>query len=92
MKLGLLLIALGFGYKVYADAAKEKGNLRSLGQWVGAFVMAVSFLISSLFVYSYSINWMSGKCPGVWCPFNKAGCPFMNKGPKQVPQAPQPTK
>lgn len=79
MKLGLLLIALGFGYKVYAEASKEKGKLRSIGLWVGAFMMAVSFLLSSLFVYTYSMQWMSGKCPGVGCPFDKPGCPFGNK-------------
>ena len=64
MKLGLLLIALGYGYKVYADALKEKGNLRSLGQWVGAFIMAIAFLASALFVYKYSAG-ISGKgfCP-----------------------------
>ena len=64
MKLGLLLIALAVGYKVYADALKEKGTLRSLGQWVGAFVMATSFLASVLFIYKYS-GCMTGKgyCP-----------------------------
>lgn len=54
MKLGLLLIALGFGYKVYAEAAKEKGSLRSLGQGVGAIIMAISLIASALIVYGYS--------------------------------------
>lgn len=62
MKLGLLLIALGFGYKVYADAAKEKGSLRSIGQWVGATIMATSFVASAFLVYGYSTK--------------TAGCPF----------------
>lgn len=66
MKLGLLLIALGFGYKVYADAAKEKGNLRSLGQWVGALIMAVSLAASAVLVYAYS----TGKSI---CPYAKMG-------------------
>lgn len=65
MKLGLLLIALGYGYKIYVEAQKEKGNLRSLGQWVGALMMAVSLVAGSFLIYMY---W-SG------CDF-KMGCPF----------------
>ena len=70
MKLGLLLISLGFGYKVYADASKEKGRLRSLGQWVGTIMMAVSLMTTALLVY----NWSMGK----GCPFGKGPCPFLN--------------
>ena len=71
MKLGLLLIAMGFGYKVYAEASREKGTLRQLGQWVGALMMAVSFATTSLFIY----GWATGQtiCPGKGpCPFWKA--------------------
>ena len=66
MKLGLLLIALGFGYKVYADATKEKGTLRSIGQWVGAVIMATSLVATALFVYAYSTGTRG-------CPFAKMG-------------------
>lgn len=69
MKLGLLLIALGVGYKVYADASKEKGTLKSLGQWVGAIIMAASLVTSAVMVYAY---W--GNCPKMG--FGKAPCPF----------------
>ena len=64
MKLGLLLIALGMGYRVYADAAKEKGTIRQLGQWVGAFIMVVAFGVSAFHLYCYSAK-MTGKgyCP-----------------------------
>jgi hypothetical protein len=71
MKLGLLLIALAMGYRVYADASKEKGSLRSLGQWVGAIVMATSLLASALFVYSWGTG--KGNC------FEKGLCPFKGK-------------
>ena len=65
MKLGLLLIALGMGYRVYADAAKEKGQLRTIGQWVGAFMMAVSLAVSVFHLYCYS-----GKITGKgYCPW-----------------------
>lgn len=66
MKLGLLLIALGVGYKVYAEASKEKGFLRSLGQWVGAVIMVISFASSAIFIYAYSKAAVSG---GI-CPFS----------------------
>ena len=72
MKLGLLLIALGLGYKVYADASREKGNLKTLGQWVGAVIMATSLLVSALMIYGYSSACMGGD---KWCPFEKKGCP-----------------
>lgn len=75
MKLGLLLIAMAMGYKVYADASKEKGNLRSLGQWVGAIVMATSLVMSALTIYVHSAYWTGGK----WCPFGKGECPFKNR-------------
>lgn len=63
MKLGLLLIALGLGYKVYAEASKEKGHLRSLGQWVGAVMMVISFATSALLVYAYAKAGAGGICP-----------------------------
>lgn len=69
MKLGLLLIALGLGYKVYADASREKGNLKTLGQWVGAVIMATSLIVSALMVYGYSSACMGGG--GAGCPFTK---------------------
>ena len=71
MKLGLLLIALGFGYKVYADAAKEKGSLRSIGQWVGAIIMATSLVASALIVYAYSTGTPV-------CPFAKTGASMVS--------------
>ena len=67
MKLGLLLLALGYGYRVYADASKEKGNLRLLGVWVGLIIMATSFAASAYMVSRYSCG-ITGK--GV-CPFRK---------------------
>lgn len=74
MKLGLLLIALGLGYKVYAEGSKEKGNLKALGQWVGAIMMATSLIVSALMIYGYSSS-----CLGKGCPFEKGGCPFSNR-------------
>ena len=78
MKLGLLLIAMGFGYKVYAEASKEKGGLRSIGQWVGAIMMGLALAASAMMVYCYT----GGKCP--------MGCPFA-KGRAVTQQAAPPT-
>ena len=72
MKLGLLLIAMGYGYKIYAEALKEKGNLRSLGQWVGAFMMATSLVSSAFLIYAHSMG-AAGK--GV-CPWKDRVHPF----------------
>ena len=72
MKLGLLLIALGFGYRVYADASREKGNLRSLGLWIGALIMAISFIATTFLIYRCSSYCVSGK---------KFGCPFKSRMP-----------
>ena len=73
MKLGLLLIALGYGYKVYAEAVKEKGNLRTLGQWIGTFIIATSLMASALFIYGYA----TGK-GFKGCPFAKFGAPVVS--------------
>jgi hypothetical protein len=81
MKLGLLLIAMGVGYKVYADAMKEKGMVRSLGQWVGAVIMATSLVMSALTIYTYSAY-----CAGKGCPFSMGGGFFKNKPPAMVAQ------
>ena len=84
MKLGLLLIALAMGYRVYADAMKEKGSLRSLGQWVGAIIMATSLVTSAFLIYTYS------RCGG----FGKNGmypfkhCPFSSRMVPPVASAP----
>ncbi len=60
MKLGLLLIALAMGYRVCADAAKEKGMLRSLGLLVGAVVMGTSLVAGAFLISKYSCH---GSCP-----------------------------
>lgn len=60
MKLGLLLISMALGYKVYADAGKEKGFVKSLGLFVGATVLAVSLVGTAYSVYHFSQKWKSG--------------------------------
>lgn len=42
MGIALSLIALGVGYKVYLDASKETGSLKSLGRAIGIFIIIAS--------------------------------------------------
>jgi len=44
MHIALALIALTLGYKVFADASKEKEGLKLLGQIIGIFVMILALL------------------------------------------------
>ncbi len=65
MKLGLLLISLALGYKVYADAAKEKGFVKLLGLFLGAAIIAVSLAGTAYSVYHFS------KMKGKYCSFHR---------------------
>ena len=45
MQTALLLIALGFGFKIFSDASeKQKKSVKQLGRVVGVVMMALSFL------------------------------------------------
>ena len=75
MQTGLLLIAMGFGFKVYAEAsANGKKTIRQIGRLVGAFMMIVGFLgtlciISCVVQYGKgNYGFMGGKWGGKMCP------------------------
>ena len=75
MQLALLLIALGFGYKIFVEATSQgKKRVKQIGQLIGGFIMLIAFA-SSLAIASYIIK--SG------CPLGKDGrmCPFGMKAP-----------
>ena len=79
MHSGLLLIALGFGFKIFAEASSNnKKRLRQLGQLIGVFIMVTSFL-GTLCTVSYAIQ--SGKlCPmGKGWGYGGKMCPIMGK-------------
>jgi Na+/proline symporter len=84
MKIGLLLIALGFGYKIYAEAnSAAKKKLKALGRAVGIFMMVVSVVFVLCGIY-YKANYgFSGGCSAV-----KTGkiCPFSGKVIPEVNQ------
>lgn len=63
MQSALLLIALGFGYKIFAEAsANNKKRVKQLGQLVGSVIMIISFL-GTLCAVSYAIQYRKMNCP-----------------------------
>ena len=54
MKLGLLLISMALGYKVFADAAKEQGFMKSLGLFIGVVIIGTSLVGSAYSVYHFA--------------------------------------
>ena len=69
----LNLLALGFGYVVFAYAAKEKKNTKFLGQAIGTLIMIAS--VVTILVYSFTCAYLKG------CPFSgkKSYCPMMTR-------------
>ena len=64
MHVAISLVALALGYKVFADAHKEKEGLKLLGQVIGIVVMLAALL---------SVVCGATKCMG------HSGCPVMAK-------------
>ena len=83
MQLALLLIASGFGYKIFAEAtAHPKKRVKKLGQIVG-LVMIVIGLGTSVLMISYGLkngHFIGGR-GGFWggkmCPIT--GAPLMTE-------------
>ena len=93
MNTALLLIALGFGYKIFAEASvNAKKSLKQLGRLVGITIMVVSFT-GTLCVLWRVVEYGKG---GYYCPmgfFGKGGtgskaiCPLTGK-PLENPARP----
>jgi len=88
MKIALLLIALGFGYKVFADACKENGGIKKLGQVIGILVMVGSLLCMICFAWFYA-----KACSGGYGWNGKGFCPFSQTrgvvAPSQISEVPK---
>ena len=73
MKSALLLIALGFGYKVFADATKEAGGIKTLGRLIGIVMMVLSTAVIAVKTFQCAA--------AMYCPMNKtcamSACPMM---------------
>lgn len=91
MKIALLLLALGFGFKIFAEASTmAKKSLKQLGRAVGLFIMLVSF------AGTLCLLWMGiqyGKWDGsYYCPVGGFGktdaakkfCPLTGLAPTQT--------
>ena len=79
MRTALLLIALGFGFKIFAEASTNaKKSVKQLGRIVGVFIMLVSFL-GTLCLIRYAVQYGKG---GSLCPFSGKMCPFTGKSPQ----------
>ena len=91
MRTALLLIALGFGYKIYLEASLQKAkNTRALGRAIGIVMMTVSILGAVCFI----VCGLTRNCSSdPYCPFSgmksKLMCPMpMSKSmPDQTPSA-----
>ena len=73
MHIGLSLIALALGYKIFIEATKEKGGRKTLGRAIGIYVMLLGFLASVFWIAKYS-NYYRCKMQGGRCPI-MAMCP-----------------
>ena len=64
MSIGVSLIALALGYKVFVDASRGKEGVRLLGQVIGIFVMLVALLATICGIRSQMASCMEGSgCP-----------------------------
>ena len=73
MHAAVALVALALGYKVFADAHKEKEGLRLLGQIVGLVVMLAA--VASMFCGMASCLSGGSQCHMM----AKSGCPHAAK-------------
>lgn len=79
MKTALLLIALGWGFKIYADASSMgKKSVKRLGRMVGIVIMVISFLGAlcttiGAMKYGYGDGYYYHGMGGHW---DKSNCPF----------------
>jgi hypothetical protein len=88
MQAGLLLIALGFGYKIYAEASvNARKNMKRLGRAIGVAIMVVSALGTVCTVwyaitcgpYAYGHYGKGGKFYGAWKGGFKPFCPITGR-------------
>ena len=70
MKIGLVLIAMGFGYKIWIEASAQKRNTRVLGRAV-----AIVMLLASLCAVVCSFG-ACHKSYGGWKSRYMGGCPM----------------
>ena len=66
MNIALDLIAVAVGYKVFADASKEKNGLKEGGRLIGVFIITLALcVIAYTMIAAYSLCSVmgGGACP-----------------------------
>jgi len=67
--IAMLLISLGVGYFVCAQAEGQKGFLKRLGYWLGSIIIILSILAALRGVYFNVCSKMNKECmPAKICP------------------------
>ena len=95
MDLALLLIALGFGYKIFAEGSVQtKKNLKQAGRLVGLVMMILAAAGAaaktySMFRYDYLCSTadypMHGMGRGMFKSFGGMKCPLAGPVPEKIP-------
>ena len=71
MKVALLLIAMGFGFKIFAEASTNaKKSIKNLGRLVGAFIMIVA-LVGTVCKIGWIIKCSNYGKSGSFCPIHE---------------------
>ena len=82
--IALLLLSAAVGYWVLERASGQKKDLKTIGQIIGALIIAISFLGVACKVYCLTTG--KSSCPSGMYPGKKAcpaglNCPFMPQQP-----------
>ena len=87
MGFALSLIVLGFGYRVFVDAGKEKKGLKLLGKIIGVVMMIASLMGLACSTFKYSKCWNGIGGSSFYCPMkSKPVCPMTGGAETRPPQ------
>lgn len=75
MFIGLSLIALALGYRIFMDGTRESvGRYRVMGRILGLYIMVISFTASGVSLMKYCNYFSNGTLSGAFskiCPLKK---------------------
>jgi hypothetical protein len=72
MFIGLSLIALALGYRIFMDATRENtARYRNLGRVLGLYIMLIAFTSSGVSLLKYCNYFTDGKLASKICFFKK---------------------
>ncbi len=80
MFIALNLIAVALGYRVFADASKEKKSLRTVGRLIGVFIVSIALGMTLIsFAERAAVNCSKKNAYGSKCAVFKKLCSFASK-------------